>query len=217
MAQLSSTSAGAIGGALTLVFNYVVGAFWQIFASHLPIITPPSAELIGSEQLLVTALFTNWASKEGIGLNGNMPSKDEIMSSLKADANTAAAIVTAATKPAAATLLLLFLASCSNTAATVQQADTAISAPQTQADIALACGALSVADTGFQIAVKAGYADAGALTVESKVMETVRDLCALPYPQNTADVIKAVFTAAAQVSGLAAVAHAATAASTPSN
>lgn len=115
MAQLSSTSAGAIGGALTLVFNYVVGAFWQIFASHMPLITPPSAELIGSEQLLVTALFTNWASKEGVGLTGNIPSKDEIMSSLKADANTAAAILTAAVKPAASAVLALFLASCAGT------------------------------------------------------------------------------------------------------
>lgn len=102
----------------------------------------------------------------------------------------------------------LVLAACSGVAPAVQQADTTIAAPQTQADITLACAAVQVADAGFQIAVKAGYVDAGGLAIEKAAMASIAAACLQPYPQNTADVIKLIFATAAQVSGLTATAHA---------
>lgn len=105
----------------------------------------------------------------------------------------------------------LVLAACSGVAPAVQQADTAIAAPQTQTDIALACSAVQIADAGFQIAVKAGYVDAGGLAIEKTAMAGIAAACSPPYPVNTTDVIKVVFSAAAQVSGLTATAHAAAA------
>lgn len=100
------------------------------------------------------------------------------------------------------------LQGCSGTPAAIQTADASIAAPQTQADIGLACDAVQVADAGFQIAVKAGYVDAASATTEVQIMVGVAKACAQPYPQNTIDVVKTVFGAAAQVAGLTATAHA---------
>ena len=106
----------------------------------------------------------------------------------------------------------LLLASCADTTQKVvdanAKANAAIAAPTTQADIALACGAVQIADAGFQIAVKAGYTDANAVAIESKAMAAITTLCTPPYPQNTGDVVKTIFAIAAQVSGLTAAAHA---------
>lgn len=101
------------------------------------------------------------------------------------------------------------VAACSQATTAVQTADTAIAAPQTQADIALACAAIKVADMGFQIAVQAGSVDAGMLATEQQVVAGITKVCTPPYPQNTVDVVKTIFGAAAQVSGLTSNAHAA--------
>lgn len=100
---MSSTSAGATGGALTIVFNYIIGVLYQVGHNWLPVIAAPSAEFLGSEQLLVTIIFTHWAAQKGITLNGNgsyTPSQpsltvEDIKKSVKADAASVAALVTA--------------------------------------------------------------------------------------------------------------------------
>lgn len=96
--------------------------------------------------------------------------------------------------------LALVLAACA-------PVDNTLTDPQAQQNITLACGAVQIADSGFQIAVAAGYVNPDSQALETKIVAGVAALCKQPYPQNTVDAIKALFAAAAQLSGMTAIAH----------
>lgn len=106
---------------------------------------------------------------------------------------------------AAAALIALCIVGLSACA----KSDSAIADPRTQSEIALACGAIQIADAAFQIAVKAGYVDSDTRDQEAIVMAAVAALCTPPYPQNTTDAVKRVLGFAAQIGGLTARVNAA--------
>lgn len=85
--------------------------------------------------------------------------------------------------------------------------DNTLADPQAQQNITLACGAVQIADSGFKIAVSAGYVNPDSQALEAKIVSGVAALCKQPYPQNTVDAVKAIFSAAAQLSGMTAIAH----------
>jgi len=60
--QSGGVAGGALGGAVTLLFNYVVSALWQIIG--MPPLIAPTSEVLGAEQIVVAALFTWWMSKD---------------------------------------------------------------------------------------------------------------------------------------------------------
>lgn len=60
-----------VGQALVVVTNELLAWAWTLF--HLPVLSPPSAEFLGSEQLLAGILLWVWATKEDVALPAQPP------------------------------------------------------------------------------------------------------------------------------------------------